>query len=386
MATVPDTVRVLKIIRTVFILMEKCMEFKRLDDFSRFCQEWSVDPTELMPVLERYPFRASRHAMKLTQFPGDPVWRQIMPDVAEIEDSSGWEDPLAEEVLSTVPNLVHRYPSRVLWLVAEECAAHCRFCTRKRRWSSPVFLTEALFQSGLDYIRAHREVRDVLLSGGDPFLLPPDRLEMILASLRAIAHVEIIRIGTRAPVFLPRVITADYAAMLARYHPVYVNIHFNHPVEVSVESTAACTLLADAGIPLGSQTVLLKGINDDVEILAELFQHLLRLRVRPYYLMQMDLTRGTSHFRTAIHRGMEILHGLRNRISGLAMPHFVIDLPGGQGKVPLVPNTILNVGSDQMQLKDWLGRTCTYPLLPGEGGGLLRWLRGGLPGPSLKGD
>jgi lysine 2,3-aminomutase len=163
--------------------------------------------------------------------------------------------------------------------------------------------------------------------------------------------------------------------MLARYHPLYVNLHFNHPAELSSEAATACAFLADAGIPLGSQTVLLKGVNDDAEILGELFHRLLRLRVRPYYLMQMDLTRSTGHFRTPVHRGMEILHGLRNHISGLAMPHFVIDLPGGQGKIPLVPNHILDVRADELLLRDWLGKACTYPLLPGEGSGLRRWLR-----------
>lgn len=352
------------------------MHERDVDDFTRLCQMRSLDPSRLKPVVERFPFRASHHVLRLAQSHGDPIWRQITPDLAELADGSGWEDPLAEEVLSAVPNLVHRYPRRVLWLVSQSCAAYCRFCTRKRRWARPTVLTDALFHAGVEYIRKHPEVREVLLSGGDPLLLPLDRLETILDSLRSIPHVEIIRIGTRAPSFLPRVVTAELASLLARYHPLYVSAHFNHPVELSSEAAAACAHLANAGIPLGSQTVLLKGINDQVGILEELFQHLLRLRVRPYYLMQMDLTRSTAHFRTPIHRGMEILQGLRNRISGLAMPHFVIDLPGGQGKVPLVPNRITDLDSDRMRIMDWLGRPCTYPLLPGEGHELRRWLDG----------
>jgi lysine 2,3-aminomutase len=357
------------------------MEFEWSGGIRRLCGEWSIDSTELIPVVERYPFRASSHAMSLLRSQGDPVWRQIVPHAKELEDGAGLDDPLAEETLSPVPNLVHRYPSRVLWLISTVCAAHCRFCTRKRRWRTPLPLSRTLLQSGLDYIRAHREVNDVLLSGGDPLLLPADHLDEILASLRSIPHVEIIRIGTRAPAFLPQVINADFAAMLARYHPVFINIHFNHPVEITTETATACTLLANAGIPLGSQTVLLKGVNDRVETLAGLFQRLLALRVRPYYLMQMDLTRGTGHFRTPVHRGLEIVRGLRNRISGLAVPHFVIDLPGGQGKVPLVPNHIQNISSDQMIVKDWLGRTCSYPLLEGEGRELLRRLGSSPPWP-----
>ncbi|MHC1742234.1 MAG: KamA family radical SAM protein [Syntrophobacteraceae bacterium] len=353
---------------------DEMMESKPIDELERFCRAWSLESTDSARVAERFPFHASPFVMNLVQSPGDPIWRQIVPHVSEIEDCDGLEDPLSEESLSVVPNLVHRYPSRVLWLISTVCAAHCRFCTRKRRWGSPIVLTDALLKSGLDYIRSHVEVRDVLLSGGDPLLLPEGRLEAILASLRTIPHVEIIRIGTRAPAFSPQLIGPDFAAMLARYHPLYVNIHFNHPAEITPESVVACTHLANVGIPLGSQTVLLKDVNDDVEILAELFQGLLKLRVRPYYLMQMDLTRGTRHFRTPIHRGLEILHGLRNRISGLGMPHFVIDLPGGQGKVPLVPSYIQNVSSDQMVVKDWLGRACTYPLLPGEASALLPWL------------
>jgi lysine 2,3-aminomutase len=345
-----------------------------------FARRWPLDTDDLRRVSKRFPFRVTSHVLNLIRFPGDPIWRQAVPDVLEMRDQSGYDDPLAEERLSPVPNLVHRYPNRALWLVAHECAMACRFCTRKRRWRDPLPLTGEAFQSGLDYIRSHPEIQDVLLSGGDPLLLPPRRLESILAALRRIPHVEIIRIGTRVPGVLPRRITPKLIRMLSQYHPMYMNIHFNHPWEITPECRLACTLLANAGIPLGSQTVLLKGVNDNAEVLGELFQKLLSLRVRPYYLMQMDLTRGTEHFRTPIRTGLEILRALRNHVSGLALPHFVVDLPGGQGKVPLIPNSVENITEDHLTLKDYRGGLCRYPLLPGEEKDLAEWL---LPSQSL---
>jgi len=236
-------------------------------------------------------------------------------------------------------------------------------------------LAREYIHGALDYIASHREVRDVLLSGGDPLLLPVPELESILVSLRKISHVEIIRIGTRVPCALPGKVTPELAGMLARYHPIYMNVHFNHPWEVTQESSRACTVLADAGIPLGSQTVLLRGINDRADVLASLFQKLLAIRVRPYYLMQMDLIRGAAHFRTPLSVGLSILDSLRNRISGLAMPQFVIDLPGGHGKVPLLPNCVKEVNEGKLVLKDYLGNICTYPLLPGEENELAAWLK-----------
>jgi lysine 2,3-aminomutase len=340
-----------------------------------FSQQWPIAVGDMERVTQRYPFRVSPYYAGLVRFPGDPIWRQVVPDVIELEDVTGWEDPLAEEQLSPVPNLVHRYPNRVLWLVSTECASHCRFCTRKRRWKEPQPMTEEHFQRTLDYISSHREVEDVLLSGGDPFLLPLPKLESILANLKKIPHVEVIRIGTRVPCTLPGKITVDLTCMLGRYHPVFINVHFNHPWEITNESSRACTALADAGIPLGSQTVLLRGVNDRAEVLAALFQKLLTLRVRPYYLMQMDLTLGAAHFRTPLSTGLSILDSLRNRISGLAMPHFVVDLPGGRGKVPLVGNSVLAIDEGRVILRDYLGKPCDYPLLPGEDAELFRWLK-----------
>jgi len=339
-----------------------------------FAHSWSLEIDGLRRVAGRYPFRISRHIRGLIRSPGDPIWRQAVPDVAELEDVAGYEDPLAEERLSPVPNLVHRYPNRVLWLVAHECAMYCRFCTRKRRWSAPAPLTGETFEAGLRYIREHREIQDVLLSGGDPLLLSTARLESILAALRRIPHVRIIRIGTRVPCVLPKRITSKLTETLSRYQPVYMNLHFNHPLEITDASRQACTTLANAGIPLGSQTVLLRGVNDNPRVLGELFQELLTMRVRPYYLMQMDLTQGTAHFRTPIGTGLGILRALRNHISGLAMPHFVVDLPGGQGKVPLVPNSVKEIAKGRLILKDYRGELCEYPLLDGEEKDLADWL------------
>jgi lysine 2,3-aminomutase len=236
-------------------------------------------------------------------------------------------------------------------------------------------MTEENLRQGLEYLRTHPEVKDVLLSGGDPLMLSRSRLEMILGLLRGIPHVEIIRIGSRVPCAMPERVTPELASMLSKFHPIFMNLHINHPIEITPDSTRALNLLADAGIPLGSQTVLLKAINDSSEILGELFQKLLSRRVRPYYLMQMDLTQGTAHFRTHVSSGLEILHALRNRISGLAMPQLVIDLPGGRGKVPLLPNTIEKVTSEHLVVRNYLGLRCEYPLLQGESEELSRWIR-----------
>lgn len=290
----------------------------------------------------------------------------MIPDSAEFEDTDGYVDPLSEEELSPVPNLVHRYPNRVLWLVGNRCAINCRFCTRKRRWKDTSPLDRDQITEGLKYLSCHYEIRDVLLSGGDPLLLPIEQLEEILSSLKNIAHIQIVRVGTRLPCAWPAKIGDRLVRVLKKYHPLFINIHFNHPLELTDKARRACTMLADAGIPLGSQTVLLRGVNDSAEVLGELFQKLLTFRVRPYYLMQMDLTRGTAHFRTPLATGVKILHSLRNHYSGLAIPQFVIDLPGGHGKVPLVPRYIEKITENRLLLKDYLGKPCHYPLLPGE--------------------
>ncbi len=338
-----------------------------------FAKKWQIDPAPLGPVVHRYPFRLNPYFEGLIQSAGDALWKQVVPDPKEISDPSGFEDPLSEESLSPVPNLVHRYPNRVLWLVSDQCAVHCRFCTRKRKWRSGLSAAaeNALDPApALDYIARHEQIQDVLLSGGDPLVLPHERLREILSRLRGIRHVQIIRIGSRVPCALPSRITPELAGMLSQFHPLLVNIHFNHPAELTADSGLACAILANAGIPLGSQTVLLRGINDSEALLAELFQRLLCIRVRPYYLMQMDLTASTAHFRTPISTGLRLLRKLRNRISGPAMPHFVVDLPGGRGKIPLLPNMIREIGGGRMIVENYQGQLCQYPLLDGEEEGL----------------
>lgn len=341
--------------------------------FDSFAKRWKIDPAPLEPVVGKYPFRLNPYFERLIRCAGDAVWKQAVPDTKEISDTSGLEDPLSEEDLAPVPNLVHRYPNRVLWLVSDKCAIHCRFCTRKRKWQSghrPALENEFDLAPALDYISTREQIQDVLLSGGDPLLLTTERLREILSRLRKIKHVQIIRIGTRVPCALPNRVTPALAAMLSEFHPLFVNIHFNHPAEITADSERACAILSNAGIPLGSQTVLLRGVNDSEPVLAELFQRLLRIRVRPYYLMQMDLTRSTAHFRTPISTGLGILRKLRNRISGPAMPHFVVDLPGGRGKMALLPNMIREIGGGSMIVQNYLGELCHYPLLDGEEEGL----------------
>jgi lysine 2,3-aminomutase len=294
--------------------------------------------------------------------PGDPLWQQFVPDVRELEDTSGMDDPLAEDSCAPVPNITHRYPNRVLFLISNRCAMHCRFCTRKRKIGRQFDVTPETISQGIDYIRRNPQVQDVLLSGGDPLLLPTAELADILTRLRAIPHVEIIRIGSRVPGVLPDRINPRLARTLARFKPLYINTHFNHPDEITPQSHRACDLLADAGIPLGCQTVLLKGINDSVSVMRQLMQALLSMRVRPYYLHHMDYTRGTEHFRTSLTTGLKIIEELRGHASGLCIPHYVIDLPGGGGKVPLTPEFIQRLDGETLLIKNFQGRIFHYDI------------------------
>ncbi len=300
-------------------------------------------PESLMPggsglqeVVARYPMRINPYYLGQIRIKGGPIYRQCVPDVQEISDQSGLDDPLNEEGLSPVPGLTHRYPDRVLFLVSSRCAVYCRFCNRKRKVGWPSMVGKESIREGLSYIRTHREIRDVLLSGGDPLLLEDKELHSILTGVRSVPHVEIIRIGTRVPCTLPQRVTPRLVAILRRFHPLYVFTHFNHPDEITYEASVACARLADAGIPLGCQTVLLRGVNDDPLIMKGLLHRLLSIRVRPYYLFQCDLAKGTSHFWTPLSDGLDIMARLQGHTSGLCLPHFVIDLPGGGGKVPLM--------------------------------------------------
>jgi lysine 2,3-aminomutase len=306
--------------------------------------------------------RINPYYLGLIKRPGDPLWKQVVPDEKELMDTEGMEDPLAEEKYSPVPNVTHRYPDRVLFLVSNQCAVHCRFCTRKRKIGRQFAVTDTTLREGIAYIRFHREVRDVLISGGDPLLLEDEQLAGILAALRAIPHVEIIRIGTRVPCALPQRVTRRLVKTLRRFHPLYINTHFNHPDEITPEAAQACALLSDAGIPLGCQTVLLKGVNDDPAVMQQLLRKLLCIRVRPYYIHQMDLARGTGHFRTSLAKGLSIMEALRGHVSGLCIPQYVIDLPGGGGKIPLLPEYVLGEKNGNLLVRNFQGKIFSYPL------------------------
>ncbi len=327
--------------------------------------EWILEAEGVGPekVESLYPIRINDYYRSLINDPKDPIGLQVIPDPAEWMDADSPADPLGEDEDSPVPAIVHRYPDRVLFLVTNQCPIYCRYCTRKRLVGKPEgVVSREEIRQGIDYIREHPEVRDVILSGGDPLMLKDDVLEEILSGLRSIEHLEIIRIGTRVPSALPQRVTPDLCRMLSRFHPLYMNLHFNHPREITPESSEACRLLADAGIPLGCQTVLMKGINDDAEILGKLFKGLLKIRVKPYYLYQADLTRGANHFRTPVDQGIAIMKELQGNISGMAIPHFVIDAPGGGGKIPVLSDDyLLGRENGQVILKNYENKIYSYP-------------------------
>ncbi len=330
-------------------------------DPMELAERFGIDSAPLQRVARRYPMRISPYYLSLMEKPGDAIWRQCVPDERELSDPTLSPDPLDEGRLSPAPAVVHRYPDRVLLLAGRDCATYCRFCTRKRKLGCPAMeVSDKDLAAGIDYIADHPEVRDVLLSGGDPLLLEDDQLEAILRRITAIPHVEMVRIGSRLPVTLPERITSRLCRMLRRFQPLYLNTHFNHPREITPEAADACRKLADAGIVLGNQTVLLRGVNDSAETLAALWRGLLRLRVRPYYLHHMDLVRGTGHFRTRIETGLDILGELRGPLSGMALPHYVIDSPGGKGKIPLLPEYLLQLG-DRARLRTASGEIIDFP-------------------------
>jgi lysine 2,3-aminomutase len=294
--------------------------------------------------------------------PNCPIRRQALPTLQEIHFSPhDLLDPCAEDENSPVHGLVHRYPDRVLLLVTDKCAVYCRYCTRRRMvGSSEKCITEEEMDEAISYIQATKKVRDVLISGGDPLLLEDDYLERILTKLRKIPHVEIIRIGTRVPVTLPQRITPALTNMLRKYHPLWMSIHFSHPKEITKEVRRSCGLLADSGIPLGSQTVLLRGINDKPSIMKRLMHELLKIRVRPYYIYQCDLAMGTEHFRTPIAVGINIIEKLRGHTTGYAVPSFVIDAPGGGGKIPVGPTYLISQDKGRMVLRNYQGKVFEY--------------------------
>lgn len=296
--------------------------------------------------------------------PLQPIRKTMIPVMQEtIQSCEESEDPLGEDNMSPVPGLVHRYPDRVLFLTTQLCSAYCRYCTRSRIMdhTAGYHFNPHQWDQAIDYISQTPAIRDVVLSGGDPMTLSDDRLEYLLANLRRIPHVEMIRIGTKVPAVLPQRITSKVVRMLKKYHPLYMSLHFAHPDELTPETAHACTRLADAGIPLGSQTVLLAGVNDDVDTMKRLMQGLLRIRVRPYYLYQCDPIIGSSHFRTPVRKGLEIIRGLRGHTSGYAVPSYVIDAPGGGGKIPILPDYVQGYDGSELVMKNYLDRYYRYP-------------------------
>ncbi len=331
-------------------------------NFSLLTSHFSLLTSHFSLIIERYPMRINPYYLSLIQTPEDPIWKQAVPNIAELHDPHGTDDPLTEEKQSPVPNLIHRYPDRVVFLVSTQCAVFCRYCMRKRKVGSPFSVTDKTISAGLDYIQNNSQIRDVILSGGDPLLLDDDLLYDILKKIRSISHVEIIRIHTRIPCTLPQRVTSDLADILKTFHPLYINTHFNHPREITPESTAACNTLADAGIPLGCQTVLLKGVNDNPEVMKRLMRQLLMIRVKPYYIHQLDLARGTRHFQTSPETGLYIMNNLRGHTSGLCVPHLMIDLPGGGGKIPLVPEYVTERKQDKWLIKNYEGKIYEYQI------------------------
>jgi lysine 2,3-aminomutase len=320
-------------------------------------------PEELWEKVAReFPVRINAYYLSLIRGPDDPFARQVLPDVREILDGDFPEDPLAEEEDSPAPGITHRYPDRVLFYVNFQCPIYCRYCTRKRKVGDPSSMQPGQIEAGLAYIRAHPEVRDVILSGGDPLMLKDEVIVDIVRRIREIPHVEIIRIGTRVPSALPQRITESLCKGLQPYHPVYIMAHFSHPRELTPEAKRACDLLANHGFPMMNQTVLLRGVNDDPETMKALFRGLLKFRVKPYYLFQADITRGATHFRTSLQKGLEIMEALRGHTSGLAVPYYVIDAPGGGGKIPVLPQYLLSVSDEEVVMRNYERKVHRYPL------------------------
>jgi lysine 2,3-aminomutase len=325
-----------------------------------------IDVDALKPAFDNFQMRLTPAVLEQIKDVGDPMWQQYVPTVEELDIQDGMIDSLDEDGDSPVPNITHRYPDRALFLVSPVCASYCRFCTRRRKVGDPEKIPLNQYESAFEYIRSHPEIRDIIMSGGDPMMLSDRRLEYLFQNLRAIPHVEIIRIGSRITSHLPERITPEFCDMVKKYHPVYMNTHFNHPSELTPAAVAALGRLADAGVPLGCQTVLLRGVNDDPAIMKELMQKLLKARVRPYYIYMADQVAGGEHFRTTVQKGLEIVQALRGWTSGLAVPHFVIDAPGGGGKVPLLPEYVEEITDDEVIFRNYAGERYVYkqPRIP----------------------
>lgn len=338
---------------------------RSIGQLSRFINLSENEVKPDFPNSQSLPLRISPYYISLLQRdnPEHPLRKSVVPVFDEFLVHPGESaDPLSEEQFSPVPNVVHRYPDRVLFLVTGFCSTYCRYCTRTRMVAKDkCHIGVKAWEAGLKYIEQHAEVRDVLISGGDPLTMPDLHVEYLLSRLRSIRHVEIVRIGTKVPVVLPQRITRPLVNMLKKYHPLYLSIHFTHPDEITPETAEACEKLANAGIPLGSQTVLLKGINDNLQVMKALMHGLLKIRVRPYYLYQCDPVVGTAHFRTTIDKGLEIIRGLRGHTSGYAVPTYVVDAPGGGGKIPLLPEYLVGRKDGYVLLKNYEDKLFRYP-------------------------
>ena len=337
---------------------------RSVEDLGKYFTLTKNEENEISELLSKFRMSITPYYLCLIDpdDPNCPIRRQAVPSVNELHISKAdMLDPLAEDTDSPVPGLTHRYPDRVLFLITDMCSMYCRHCTRRRFAGHHDKATpKDRIDLAIEYIREHKEVRDVLLSGGDALLVSDEILESIISRLRAIEHVEIIRIGTRTPVVMPQRITDDLVNMLKKYHPIWLNTHFNHYDEITSESKAAIDRLANAGVPLGNQSVLLKGVNDSVAIMKKLVQSLAYIRIRPYYIYQCDLSIGIEHFRTPVSKGIEIIEGLRGHTSGYCVPTFVVDAPGGGGKIPVMPNYLISQAPGKVVLRNYEGVISTY--------------------------
>jgi lysine 2,3-aminomutase len=335
-----------------------------VDDLERILRLSDSERMAMTYLSKQIPIAITPYYMSLIDRldPLQPLRRAVVPVSQENVFSPGEaSDPLGEDHDSPVPGLVHRYPDRVLFLVTDFCSTYCRYCTRSRMVGNGSPFDRSQWERAIEYIEARPTIRDVLLSGGDPLTLADETLDWLLSRLRRIKHIEFLRIGTKAPVVLPQRVTPSLTRMLRKYHPLWMSIHFTHPDELTPETSQACERLADAGIPLGSQTVLLAGVNDRVEVMKRLVHGLLRIRVKPYYLYQCDPILGSAHFRTPVEKGLEIIRGLRGHTTGYAVPTYVIDAPGGGGKIPILPNSVAGRDGDDLLLVNYEHKTFRYP-------------------------
>ncbi len=335
-----------------------------VEELSKYIPLSPLEQEQIRLVARKYPLSITPYYLSLIDVnnPVDPIRAQSVPCFSEITcNATGVEDPLEEGKHSVVPGLVHRYPDRVLMVMTDLCSMLCRHCTRKREWKNGGWVhSDIEIDRMLDYIKSHPEVRDVIISGGDPLVLSTQCLESVISQIRQIPHVEIIRIGTRFPVVLPQRIDDELCNMLSKYGPIWLNTHFNHPNEITPEAARACDNLVRAGVPVNNQCVLLKGVNDTAEIQTKLCHGLLKIKVRPYYLFQCDEVEGTEHFWTSVDTGIKVIEGMRGHTSGLAVPTYVIDLPNGGGKIPVQPDYILMKTQDEMLVRNYQGRIFTY--------------------------